>query len=89
MWLAIGLIFVILLLLTVIGFLAKALSIQVKKTAIYEKWIVELQNKVNEVYDTMTALDDKEMFSKDDEVGVAFQQMVELVKSLNEKTTVE
>lgn len=88
MWLAIGLSCVILLLLVVIGFLAKALTVQVKRSSVYEKWIVELQNKVNNVYETITSLDDKQMFAKDDDVGVVFQEMVELVKSLNEKTTV-
>jgi hypothetical protein len=88
MWLAIGLSFVILLLLAVIGFLAKALTVQVKRSTVYEQWIVELQNKVNNVYETITSLDDKQMFAKDDDVGAVFQEMVELVKSLNEKTTV-
>ena len=69
--------------------MAKALIIQAKKNAIYTKWIVDLQNKVENVYQTMRSLDDKQMFAKDDEVGSVFQQMVELIESLNEKTTKE
>jgi len=89
MWLTILLGFVIVLLLTVIGFLTKALSIQVRKNEIYTQWIIELQNKVEEVQQNMIRLDEKQMFSKDDEVGTIFQQMVDLIASLNEKTTRE
>ena len=84
MWLSILLIFIILILLTIIGFLVKALSIQVKKNEIHEQWIVELQAKVEKVYQTITFLDERQMFAKDDEVGTVFQQIVELIKSLSE-----
>ncbi len=89
MWLTILLVVVIILLLGIVGFLAKALSIQVKKNEIYTQWIIELQDRVDKVYRTMTALDERQMFSKDDDVGSVFQQMVELIASLNEKTTKE
>lgn len=75
--------------MTVIGFMAKAFTVQLKKIHIYEKWIIDLQNKVENVNRTMHHLDDKQMFSKDDEVGSVFQQMVELIDSLNEITTKE
>jgi hypothetical protein len=89
MILTILLLLFIVALLVVIGFLCKALSIQVRKNEIYEQWIVELQNKVDEVQQTMTILDDRQMFSKDDEVGAVFQQIVDLVASLNEITAKE
>lgn len=89
MWLTILLLVVIIFLLGIVGFLAKALSIQVKKNEIYTQWIIELQDRVDKVYQTMTALDERQMFSKDDDVGSVFQQMVELIASLNEKTTKE
>ena len=89
MWLTAFLIFIIILLATVIGFLVKALNVQIQKVRTYTAWIVDLQNKVDGVVQTMHQLDDKQMFSKDDEVGSVFQEMVELVDSLNEKTTRE
>lgn len=89
MWLTILLIVFILVLLTVIGFLIKALNIQLKKVQTYTAWIIDLQNRVDTVVQTMHQLDDKQMFSKDDDVGSVFQQMVELVDTLNEKTTKE
>lgn len=89
MWLTVLLIVFIVLLSTVVGFLIKALNIQVKKVQTYTAWIIELQDRVDNVVRTMHELDDKQMFSKDDDVGSVFQQMVELVDTLNEKTTRE
>jgi len=89
MWLTILLILFILVLFTVIGFLIKALNVQLRKVQTYTAWIIDLQDKVDNVVQTMHELDDKQMFSKDDDVGSVFQQMVELVDTLNEKTTKE
>ena len=89
MWLTILLIVFTLLLLTVIGFLIKAINVQLKKVQTYQAWIIDLQSKVDTVVHTMHDLDDKNMFSRDDEVGDVFQQLVQLVESLNEKTTRE
>ncbi len=87
MWFTIFLIFLIICLLTLVGGLIKALIIQTKKNEIHEKWIVDLQNKVDSVYITMHRLDDKQMFAKDDEVGTVFQEMVELINTLNNYTS--
>lgn len=89
MWLTILLIFVIITLMVIIGVLVKALLIQIKKNGVYEGWIVSLQNNVETVYRTMKLLDDKQMFSKDDEVGLVFQQIVELISLLNEMVSKE
>jgi predicted translin family RNA/ssDNA-binding protein len=87
MWLTISLVIFILGLGTVIGFLIKALIVQVRKNTIHEQWIVDLQTKVENIHENITILDDKQMFSKDDEVGSVFQDIVDLIKSLNEITT--
>lgn len=93
MWIAIGLAVFFFLLLFALGvviiFLVRALMIQEKKGIIYEKWIVDLQNRVEHVSKTMKYLDDREMFAKDDEVGTVFQEISDLVKSLNEIVTKE
>ena len=93
MWIAIGLaifffLFSIVLVLGVV-FLFRALMIQEKKGIIYEKWIVDLQNRVEHILRTIKYLDDREMFAKDDEVGTIFQEISDLVKSLNEIITKE
>lgn len=85
MWTTILLILFICLLLAVIGALVKALDVQLKKINTYTVWFIELQNRVNKIIKTMHELDDKQMFSKDDEVGSVFQQMVELIDTLDQK----
>ena len=91
MWIAIGLAVFFFLLSVALGigvaFLVRALMIQEKKGVIYEKWIVDLQNRVEHILQTMKYLDDREMFAKDDEVGTVFQEISDLVKSLNEIVT--
>lgn len=84
MWSYILLVFIIFL-LAVIGVLVKLITIQLKKIDIYTSWFLELQSKTNKIIRTMHELDDKQMFSKDDEVGAVFQQMVELIDDLETK----
>lgn len=87
MWTSILLLVIISILLILIGILIKIISIQLDKQKIYERWIVSLQNQAEGIQKTITMLDDKQMFSRDDEVGVVFQQIADLIKSLNVITT--
>jgi len=52
---------------------------------LYEKWIREWRTDVFKVWAHIKLLDDKQMFEKDDEVGIVFQDMKMLIKSLNDK----
>ena len=56
---------------------------------IYENWIEEWRQEVFKVWAHMKLLDNKQMFEKDDEVGIIFQDMKMLIKSLNDKTEEE
>lgn len=49
-----------------------------------EKRIIEIQQLSKKVYEDIKILDDKEIFSKDDEVGVVFQDMVNVIKWYND-----
>jgi hypothetical protein len=53
---------------------------------LYEGWISEWRAQVFKTWTHMKLLDEKEMFSKDDEVGVVFQDMKELIEELNDRT---
>jgi hypothetical protein len=64
----------------------KAAERQFTMNEIYEGWIADWRTQVFKTWAHMKLLDDKQMFEKDDEVGVVFQDMVELVQSLNDKT---
>jgi uncharacterized protein YnzC (UPF0291/DUF896 family) len=51
-----------------------------------KEWISEFRADVLKTYAHMKLLDDKQMFEKDDEVGVVFHDMMELIHELNERT---
>ena len=83
MWLSIFFGFIIISLLIVIGFLVKALKVQMDKHAVYEQWILDTQALVNQTYETIKEIDDKGYFKSEDEVGSVFQQLVEAIDYLN------
>ena len=51
-----------------------------------KEWISGFRVDVLKTFVHMKFLDDKQMFEKDDEVGVVFRDMMELIHSLNERT---
>lgn len=53
---------------------------------IYSNWISEWRTQVFKVWVRMKLLDDNQMFEKDDDVGVIFQEMMLLIQSLNDRT---
>lgn len=76
----------------VIGFLCKIISVQLKKIKIYEQmmiesdeWIESVRNAVKTTYVNMKKLDDRNIFFKDDEVGVVFSELLNLLKKLNDR----
>lgn len=78
--------------LTINIFLYKAVNIQLKKVDIYENWVSRYKNDIDEfraelrtTYLKMKTIDDKELFSKDDDVGVIFQELLSLLEQLNTK----
>lgn len=65
------------------GVLAYLLTIAQNKIDIYEEWILEFQNDVNGVYQQLKNIDDKNLFEKDDDVGVIFSEIATLIDKLN------
>ena len=72
-------------------FLYKALKIQLQNVKIYKSLsednarnIEYIKIAIYNVYFKMRQLDDKNIFVRDDEVGVVFQELFELLKKLNE-----
>ena len=56
-----------------------------KKNKIYEGWIIDTKDKANFLYENISEVDSKDIFEKDDEVGVVFEQIKELIGSFNKK----
>lgn len=51
----------------------------------YQKWINDFKDKTTFVYDEMKNIDDKQMFEKDDEVGVIFHGIKDIIETFKEE----
>lgn len=91
MLLALVILLSVLLIASIIGnvLLWKAGERQLVINELYAKWIAEWRAFVFKTHAHMKLLDEKQMFEKDDEVGVVFQEMQQLIQSLNDKTEEE
>ena len=56
------------------------------KIDIYESWIVELKDDINDVYRQIKLVDDKQIFEKDDDVGGVFSDLYLILEKLNQRT---
>lgn len=72
--------------------LCKLLSIQFKKLSIYEKlledydaWVDQVKREMESTYVKMKSVDEKNLFYKDDDVGFVFQELLVLIKKLQDK----
>lgn len=52
----------------------------------YEEWVVLLNNKLHSTYIRLKNIDDRQMFEKDDDVGFVFNDILQLIKEIDEKT---
>ena len=55
-------------------------------TEIYEEWISNFRDQALKTWAHMKMLDDKQMFEKDDDVGILFQDIKSIIQDLNDKT---
>lgn len=58
-----------------------------RKNSIYETWIFETNDSMKDILDKWQAIDSKQMFEKDDEVGVVYEDINELIKEIETRTT--
>ena len=73
--------FIISLIVNILLF--KLVNINLTKVEIYETWILEYKNKIEETYQALKFVDEKQIFEKDDEVGGVFLDIVTLLAKLN------
>jgi hypothetical protein len=48
-------------------------------TDILSKWIVDFQDKMYALYNNLKEIDNQDIFEKDDEVGIVFQEIKSLI----------
>tara|TARA_Y100000385_G_C12721580_1_gene478868 strand:- start:73 stop:327 length:255 start_codon:yes stop_codon:yes gene_type:complete len=56
-----------------------------RKNIIYENWTIDTRNKFEDVYAKIKDVDQREIFETDDEVGVAFQQIKNIIKDFKQR----
>lgn len=61
------------------------IGIQSEKIQTYENWVLEFNNDVLKTYKQLKDLDAKNIFSRDDEVGFAFSQILLIIENLKDK----
>ena len=78
----------VLLTTSVVGniLLWKAGERQLVLKELYISWISEWRAEVLKTYSHMKLLDDKQLFEKDDDVGILWDDIKDLIKNLNDKT---
>lgn len=52
-----------------------------KNIDILETWIINFKNQMESLYNYLTYIDDKDMFQKDDEVGILFEDIKNAISS--------
>lgn len=65
--------------------LAYACFNMIKKIETYEEWLNFFRTEVVEVYTRMKAVDDKNLFEKDDDVGFVFSELLRISKEFSER----
>jgi transcription elongation factor Elf1 len=57
----------------------------IKKIEVYEDWLDMFRNEIDQVYSKIKAVDDRNLFEKDDDVGFVFSEIVRITKEFDEK----
>lgn len=53
-----------------------------KKVLRYERWEETFQKKIINLKQTISEIDNKNIFEKDDEVGVVYEEISEMIKNI-------
>ena len=82
MWLLITLLVIFFLTTCALGYACYNL---LKKMEVYEEWLDMFRIEVSDVYNRIKAVDDRNLFEKDDDVGFVFSEIVKIIKEFDEK----
>ncbi len=55
-----------------------------KKLEVYEEWVENFRNEIEQVYSKLKSVDDRNLFEKDDDVGFVFSEIVRITKEFND-----
>jgi len=57
----------------------------IKKIEVYEEWVSEFRVEINQMYARIKAVDDRNLFEKDDDVGGTFEDILRITKEFNDR----
>lgn len=81
-WLLISIIAVFGIVILVLGYACYNL---LKKLDVHEEWVLHFRSEVNQMYDRLKAVDDRNLFDKDDDVGGTFSDILRICKEFNDR----
>jgi hypothetical protein len=73
------------ILLIAIGALSYACYNLIRKVEVYETWVDTFGDESEKLYQRLKAVDDRNLFEKDDDVGFVFSEILRITKEFNEK----
>lgn len=76
---------ILVLLVLVIGALSYACFNLLKKIEVYEDWVDTFRQESDGLYQKLKAVDDRNLFEKDDDVGFVFSEILRIIKEFNDK----
>lgn len=82
MWIIVTLLCLFVLTTAALGYACYNL---LRKIEVYEDWLDMFRAEVADVYKRIKAVDDKNLFEKDDDVGFVFSEIVKITKEFDEK----
>ena len=56
---------------------------------VLESWIVDFKDMTNKLYNNLKLIDERGMFEKDDDVGVTFIAILDIIKKCNERVQIK
>ena len=78
-------ILIIVALAIIVGALGYACFNLLRKVETYEEWTNEFKAEIEQVYQKLKEVDDKNLFEKDDDVGFVFSEILRVTKEFNDK----
>ena len=78
-------ILVIVVLAIIVGALGYACFNLLRKVETYEEWSENFRTEIEQVYQKLKEVDDKNLFEKDDDVGFVFSEILRVTKEFNDK----
>lgn len=82
MWILITLLSIFVLATGALGY---ACYNMLKKLEVYEEWVSEFKTEINQMYGRIKAVDERNLFEKDDDVGGTFSDILRITKEFNDR----